>query len=138
MPIFKANTSRQEHELQQSFSSKSCALGLHLTNSLTVVGADRDRISFLAAQQMSTRYRSGNLIPLRSRFSQLPQKLSQLGLDDFFDVIILETGISTLQWNDTARGFCPRRKGNKAWSTVYATEFLGPLFLLFDNSFFLP
>ena len=60
---------------------------------------------------LAFRYRSGNLIPLRSRFSQLPKKLPQLGVNDFFDAVVIETGISTLQWNDTDRGFCPRRKG---------------------------
>ncbi len=56
-------------------------LGLHLTNSLTVVGSDRDRASFFAAQSMSTRYRSGNLVPLKSRFSQLPRKLPEIGFE---------------------------------------------------------
>ena len=62
---------------------------------------------------MSTRYRTGNLIPVQSRFSKLPAKLAQMRANDFFDAVILETGISNIQWSDSDRGFCPRRKGKQ-------------------------
>ncbi len=96
---------------QHSYIHNNLFPGLHITNSLTVVASDRDRASFFAAQEMSTRYRSGNLIPLQSRFTQLPRKLSEARLNDYFDAVIIETGISQLQWNDAERGFCSRRKG---------------------------
>lgn len=85
--------------------------GLHLTRSLSILAADRDWSSFQAAQKMSTRYSTGRLVPLQSKFSQLPHKLSLVGNNQKFDAIILQTGVSNLQRNDSSRGFCPRRKG---------------------------
>lgn len=78
----------------------------------TVIAADRDPASYEAAEKMASRYPEGSLVPVQARFSQLPRELERLGIHrKSIHGLLIDTGVSGLQWTDNKRGFCPWKKG---------------------------
>lgn len=67
----------------------------------------------LAKQMRMTRsYEGTKLVPFRANFRELFNKLIEEGLEkDSLSGIIIDTGVSPLQWADKKRGFCHLRNG---------------------------
>jgi 16S rRNA C1402 N4-methylase RsmH len=66
-----------------------------------VIASDCDPAAYQAAMGLSKKYPRGSLRPLRSRFSQLPARLKELGVArGCLDGAIVDTGCSAFQWTD--------------------------------------
>jgi 16S rRNA (cytosine1402-N4)-methyltransferase len=69
----------------------------------TIVGVDRDAMVLdrLAAQTDL----AGKFIPIHSNYSELPEVLSEAGIQNVSGGILADLGVSSLQLNDAQRGF---------------------------------
>jgi len=77
-----------------------------------IVVCDCDRLAYSEAKELRAR-NPDRVIPLKSRFHNLPNLLLDNGFTPgSFDGILIDTGCSTYQWEDSARGFCPNKAGN--------------------------
>lgn len=75
-----------------------------------IVACDCDRAAYNEAKELKARRPDVQVVPLRSRFQNLPNLLLDNGFTPgCFDGILIDTGCSTHQWSDTARGFCPNK-----------------------------
>jgi len=81
---------------------------------ITVYASDCDTESYnLARRLMSERnYDVKELVPIRSSFKNLEEKLIEKGVEPgTLSGILIDTGISTIQWANQQRGFCHLRDG---------------------------
>merc|ERR1711962_853043 len=82
--------------------------------SIVVYASDCDPESYnLARRIMSERnYGVKELVPIRSNFRNLEEQLIQKGVEPgTLSGILIDTGISTIQWANQQRGFCHLRDG---------------------------
>merc|ERR1719357_2157635 len=82
--------------------------------SIVVYASDCDPESYnLARRIMSERnYGVKELVPIRSNFQNLEEQLIQKGVEPgTLSGILIDTGISTIQWANQQRGFCHLRDG---------------------------
>merc|ERR1719331_2281950 len=81
---------------------------------IVVYASDCDTESYnLARRLMSERnYDVKELVPIRSSFKNLEEKLIEKGVEPgTLSDILIDTGISTIQWANQQRGFCHLRDG---------------------------
>jgi len=82
--------------------------------SIVVYASDCDPESYnLARRIMSERnYDMKELVPIRSSFQNLEEQLIEKGVEPgTLSGILIDTGISTIQWANQQRGFCHLRDG---------------------------
>jgi len=72
----------------------------------TVIGIDRDPDALALATSRLERFGS-RFVPVRDTYDQLPRALAQVGADSA-DGILLDLGVSSMQIDDSARGFSYR------------------------------
>jgi len=79
-----------------------------------LVVCDCDRLAHNESKELSARSPEGKVLPLRSRFSDLPNKILDQGIHPgSFDGILIDVaGCSAIQWAEPARGFCPNKAGS--------------------------
>jgi len=85
-----------------------------IQGSIVVYASDCDQESFnLARRIMSERdYDVKELVPIKSSFRNLEEKLIDKGVEPgTLSGILIDTGISTIQWANQQRGFCHLRDG---------------------------
>merc|ERR1719400_369479 len=85
--------------------------------SLIVYASDCDTESYnLARRLMSERnYDVKELVPIRSSFKNLEEKLIEKGVEPgTLSGILIDTGISTIQWANQQRGFCHLRRNPRS------------------------
>ena len=83
--------------------------------SVTVYASDCDQESYdLAWKIIQDRsYDVKELVPIKSNFKDLDSKLSEKQVEaETLSGILIDTGISSLQYSDRQRGFCHLRDGN--------------------------
>jgi len=79
-----------------------------------LVVCDCDRLAHNESKELAARNPEGKVLPLRSRFSDLPNKILDQGIHPgTFDGILIDVaGCSAVQWAEPARGFCPNKAGS--------------------------
>jgi len=76
-----------------------------------IVVCDCDRLAYNEAKELRAR-NPDKVVAFKSRFGNLPNLLLDAGFTPgCFDGILIDTGCSSHQWEDPARGFCPNREG---------------------------
>ncbi len=77
-----------------------------------VIAVDSDHNAVSSAERLADSYPRGQLVAFQSRFSEVPFHLDEMLIEEkSFDGIVIDTGVSDLQWSDKRRGFCHLRKG---------------------------
>jgi len=82
--------------------------------SIVVYASDCDPESYNLARRIQSErnYDMKELVPIRSSFQNLEEQLIQKGVEPgTLSGIIIDTGISTIQWANQERGFCHLRDG---------------------------
>lgn len=82
--------------------------------SLTVYANDCDPMAYEVANKMRIQrtYENTRLVPMKSSFKDIYGTLTSEGVEaDSLSGIIIDTGVSPLQWADKKRGFCHLRNG---------------------------
>jgi len=76
-----------------------------------VLCLDRDPIALQYATELAEQY-PGRVIPLYGKFSELPDLLNEVGVsENSLDGILMDVGVSSMQFNDPQRGFMLSQDG---------------------------
>ncbi|GAB6022652.1 hypothetical protein CHUAL_006743 [Chamberlinius hualienensis] len=84
---------------------------LNAANNLKVVAVDRDPLAYNYACQLAEKY-NGRVIPVLGKFSELESLLTPLNIrKEMIDGILFDVGASSMQMNDSGRGFAISKDG---------------------------
>ncbi|XP_050715064.1 probable methyltransferase-like protein 15 homolog [Eriocheir sinensis] len=84
---------------------------LEASPGVRLVCLDRDPLAYSFAQDLQQQY-PRRVLPLLGRFSDLPTLLTRLKIEQgFFDGILMDLGVSSMQFDTSARGFMLSQDG---------------------------